>query len=94
MFVTDNTIFNASSVKIRITSLDGVSIVLDVDANLTIDTLKIDAVGQLFDTPEGAKLSLYYNLVHVRTDRQLSGDATVSQAEIADNGNSMLVVIR
>jgi len=86
MFVSEGCIVGSCSVRINVSNLEGVSVRLIVDIDLCIDALKIDAVSQLFDSSECAKLSLYYNLLHIRTGRLINGELTLRQVQVEDDG--------
>jgi len=86
MFVSEGCIVGSCSVRVNVSNLEGVSVRLIVDVDLCIDALKIDAVSQLFDSSECSKLSLYYNLLHVRTGRLISGELTLRQVQVEDDG--------
>jgi len=86
MFVSEGCIVGSWSVRINISNLEGVSVRLIVDVDLCVDALKIDAVGQLYDSSECSKLSLYYNLLHVRTGKLINGELTLRQVHVEDDG--------
>lgn len=86
MFVSESTIFHPSDMKIRISSMKGMDVVLDVDPEFTIDKLKMLAVGHLYDPAESAKMSLYHKLVHVGTGRILIEENTVVQEKLHEHG--------
>ena len=86
MFVSEGCIVGPCSVRINISNLEGVTVRLIVDVDLCIDALKIDAVSQLYDSSECSKLSLYYNLLHVRTGRLINGEVTLRQLQVEDDG--------
>jgi len=86
MFVSEGCIVGACSVRVNISNLEGVCVRLVVDVDLCVDALKIDAVSHLYDSSECSKLSLYYNLLHVRTGRLISGELTLRQVQVEDDG--------
>lgn len=91
MFVSEGCIVGSCSVRVNISNLEGVCVRLVVDVDLCVDALKIDAVSQLYDSSECSKLSLYYNLLHVRTGRLISGELTLRQVQVEDDDDILLV---
>ena len=91
MFVNENTVFRQSFIKVKICTLDGNCILTEVLPDTIIDSLKIEAVGQLIVSSESTKESLYYNLLHARSGRIISDEQTLRQADITDNGWSWLI---
>jgi len=90
MFVSEGCIVGSCCVRVDISNLEGVSVRLIVDLDLCFDALRIDAVSQLYDSSECSKLSLYYNLLHVRTGRLINGDLTLRQVQVEDEGTHFL----
>ena len=86
MFVSDTSLFRSTTMKIRICSMEGVDIVLDVTPDMTVDKLKLLAVGHLHDPTESAKTSLYHKLVQVSTSKLLNEEKTLTQESVQDNG--------
>lgn len=87
MFVSESSILSPSVVRLRISSIEGVTVVLEASPDTPVDQLKIAAVGQIYNPNEGYKLSLYYRLLHVASGRVLNEDSTLMNAAVGDNGN-------
>ncbi len=90
MFVSESNIFGPSSMKLRISSMEGTDIVVDISPELSVDKLKILAVGQIYDPSESAKLSLYHKLLHVDSGRILDEEKSVTQEGIQENGKKYI----
>ena len=86
MFVSEGCIVGSCSVRVNVSNLEGVTVRFLVDIDLCVDALKIDAVSQLFHSSECSKLSLYYNLLHVRTGKLVNGELTLRQIQVEDDG--------
>jgi len=93
MFVSEGCIVGSCCVRVNVSSLEGVSVRLLVDVDLCVDALKIDAVSQLYESSECSKLSLYYNLLHVRTGRLISGELTLRQVQVEDDGMWCIIIV-
>jgi len=91
MFVSEGCIVGSCSVRVNISNLEGAIVRLIVDVDLCVDALKIDAVSQLYDSSECSKLSLYYNLLHVRTGRLINGELTLRQVQVEEDGAYFLL---
>ena len=55
---------------------------------MTVDRLKVLAVGHLHDPTESAKTSLYHKLVQVSTSTVLNEDRTLTQECVRENGKN------
>lgn len=91
MFVSETNVFNPSSYRIRISTLEGINTIMEVSAETTVDQLKMVAVSEMYDSAEGVKLSLYYRLLSVNTGRVLNDESTIMQAGIKDNDELLLL---
>ena len=86
MFVSEASLFSSSTMKIRICSMEGVDIMLDVAPDMTVDKLKVLAVSHLHDPTESAKTSLYHKLVQVSTSKVLNEERSLTQESVRENG--------
>ena len=86
MFVSEASLFSSSTMKIRICSMEGVDIMLDVAPDMTVDKLKVLAVSHLHDPTESAKTSLYHKLVQVSTSKVLDEERSLTQESVRENG--------
>lgn len=91
MFVSESSILSPSVVRLRISSIEGVTVVLEASPDTPVDQLKIAAVGQIYNPNEGYKLSLYYRLLHVASGRVLNEDSTLMNAAVGDNDELILL---
>ena len=86
MFVSESNIFDPGNIKIKVSSMDGVDILLDMNPEITVDHLKIQIASHLYDPVESVKTSLYHRVLHVRSGRVLQEDRTLTQCGVRDNG--------
>lgn len=92
MFVSDTNIFPSSEMKIRLTCPDGMDIILSVSPASTVDTLKVAALGNLLQDPNGSmKESLYYKVVLVRNCKSLEDDKSLDEQDVQDNDEVLLL---
>ena len=86
MYVNENNTFRRDCIKLKICSMDGECITVEIGLDVKVDSLKTDVIAQLFESQECSKLSLYYHLLHVRCGRVVDETLTLRQAEIVDSG--------
>ena len=88
MYVNENSVFKQKDyVKLKIFSIDGECMLVEVPLNIRVSSLKTDAVSHLFGSKECSKLSQYYRLLHVRCGKIVDEAQTLQQVEIEDDGN-------
>jgi len=86
MFVSESNIFQPNTVKIKVSSMDGVDVTFEVNLLITVDHLKVQVAAHLYDPVESVKTSLYHRLLHVRSGKILLEENTLMQYDIQDNG--------
>ena len=86
MFVSDSLVFPPSTMKVRITNMEGVDILEDFRPDATVDMVKIRSLSQLFSPMESMKVSLYHKVLLVRTGKVLNEEFTLQQEGLRDNG--------
>ena len=91
MFVSESNIFNPASLKVRLTTMEGVDLIMELTPDMTVDKLKIRALGLLYTPAESMKSSLYHKLVLVRTGRCLPDDSTAHQEGVLENDEMLLL---
>ncbi|GAB1607424.1 ubiquitin-associated domain-containing protein 1-like [Argonauta hians] len=84
MFVSDTLVFSPSTMKVRITNMEGVDIIDDFRPDLTVDMVKIRSLSQLFSPMESMKVSLYHKVLLVRTGKVLNEESTLQQEGLRD----------
>ncbi|KAL3871497.1 hypothetical protein ACJMK2_039491 [Sinanodonta woodiana] len=91
MFVSDSSIFPPSTMKVRVTIMNGMEFIADLSPELTIDKLKVYALSQFDDPAESVKSSLYHKVVLVRTGLYLSDEKTLQDQGVQDNDELLLL---
>lgn len=89
MFVSDTLVFSPSTMKVRITNMEGVDIIDEFRPDLTVDMVKIRSLSQLFSPMESMKVSLYHKVLLVRTGKVLNEESTLQQEGLRDNGEKL-----
>lgn len=92
MFVSDSLVFPPSTMKVRITNMEGVDILEDFRPDATVDMVKIRSLSQLFSPMESMKVSLYHKVLLVRTGKVLNEEYTLQQEGLRDNGKNISIV--
>ncbi|XP_014791185.1 ubiquitin-associated domain-containing protein 1 [Octopus bimaculoides] len=91
MFVSDTLVFSPSTMKVRITNMEGVDIIDEFRPDLTVDMVKIRSLSQLFSPMESMKVSLYHKVLLVRTGKVLNEESTLQQEGLRDNDEIIIL---
>ncbi|KAK2153379.1 hypothetical protein LSH36_299g03002 [Paralvinella palmiformis] len=91
MFVSESNIFQPNTVKIKVSSMDGVDVTFEVNLLITVDHLKVQVAAHLYDPVESVKTSLYHRLLHVRSGKILLEENTLMQYDIQDNDEFLFI---
>ncbi|KAK3586987.1 hypothetical protein CHS0354_026703 [Potamilus streckersoni] len=91
MFVSDSSIFPPSTMKVRVTIMNGMEIIVDSSPELTVDKLKVNALSHFDDPAESVKSSLYHKVILVRTGLYLSDEKTLQDQGVQDNDELLLL---
>lgn len=91
MFVSDSLVFPPSTMKVRITNMEGVDILEDFRPDATVDMVKIRSLSQLFSPMESMKVSLYHKVLLVRTGKVLNEEYTLQQEGLRDNDEILIL---
>ncbi|XP_074653863.1 ubiquitin-associated domain-containing protein 1-like [Tubulanus polymorphus] len=93
MFVSENTtsIFMPRSMKVKVVNMEGMCLCIDVSSDCIVDKLKITALSHVPDPGGGQKASVYHRLLHVKTGRPLNDNQTLSDANVEENDELLLL---
>ena len=86
MFVSDSSLFSAATMKIRVCSMGGTDVILDVNPDASVDKVKIAAVGGVLEPGVQMQNSLYFKLINVRSGKTLNEESTISKEDVQENG--------
>lgn len=91
MFVSDSNIFRPNAMKIRVSSMDGIYVVLDVDPFISVDHLKVQIASHLYDPVESVKTSLYHRLLHIRSGNILLEENSLMKYDVKENDEFIFI---
>ncbi len=86
MFLSDSSLFECACVKLKVTSMEGADIVLEVPVECRMDQVRVQAVSHFYNQEESVKTSLYYRLLNALTGDHIDENITVASAGLKDNG--------
>lgn len=95
MLVSEGSIFNQQTFKIKIVTSNGSEWELDIDPDITVEKIKLMAIGHFYsNTAETTKVYTQYKLIHTCHNRQLNNDSSLTAEGVLDNDELLLLKIR
>lgn len=96
MLVSEGSIFNQQSLKIKIVTLNGSEWEMDIDPDLTVEKIKLMAVGHFYNSTaaETIKTDSQYKLILVCQNRQLNNEASLTAEGVEDHDELLLLKMR